>query len=1053
MFKKTLISLAVASSVGLTGCLSGGDEGANANPTPNYVDKESAYDQYLATFEGKVWPVFDPRPGVSALPIPNDLIFGSVGDGSFTVANPDNNPVIAALNGLSGASTTAPIDIQMSGDIDDLNFATLAQNVFLLETVYASGEPLRGLKAAEPPTVAGAVDVELEIKQLRLEDGSVTDFIRILPKEPLKPNTRYIVALRKGITSNGEPIVSSPQYTVLKDSIQDPNYPEINDDNTTVAPGLDALVSLINSLWEPATAKALLANQKVTAPSAEQIEAVRAGLALTYSFTTSNDEKVLTYIANPAKWFEDQVKALVTTTAAKKIRGAQLYFLNQAGVEGVPGQPVPTWDLNDDGAVTAADFEPFSSDPPSSFMLSGDPNPANFGYDDVNLAVQGAVAAFVPSEAEQLAPLSSALSAAGCDSASDKFACTGQVLAGAAQSQLGAEFPTPSAQELDIVSTTSATQRSAVLASVIDPDKTAVRIHEGSITLPYYLGTPEGGNTSQVRDSFWKADSELAARIKNGFGFDLAQADPSSSTVVNSIFPFPEETTVQTAPVIVMTSDSVTPDDLLDSSGDLKVVMFQHGITTDRSAALGFGSALINNSPGDLVVVAIDQPLHGIGPFSTEDQVDLATQLLTAAEQQLEAKTTGLGALATPTDARIESVIDGTFVVSFTQNLAVANGFTDFTSSQAQQLIAVITGQGTSEDPEVLALASNADVQQAVGSILVIQGTVARAGSTIPGLDSIDNIPERHFNLGTNEQNQVVAMNFDPENPVGESGDLFINLSGFLNTRDNLRQGAVDLMNVRKTIANWGGVDQSQVYLVGHSLGTVNGTSFVSAATDSGDADLSIAATHLLTPASGLVRMLENSPSFAPTILGGLAQPAPLGAGLTQGDANLETYFNVLQAAIDSTDPINFADNLVASTSTVLLSQVEGDRTTIAAAYDGFGTEPWQTPLDVTIGNFEINSSQAPLAGSLPLADELGIINDSAFFVDYPEGVHGTPVLPREEKAEAPNLADFEFDFLKDRTIATEEKVIVSQANAKDTFTQMIVRTLVAMGYPAPPAP
>ncbi|MCR8915202.1 hypothetical protein FDP08_18665 [Marinobacter panjinensis] len=1046
MFKKTLISLAVASSLGLTGCFdSAGSGSSNANPDYK-ISQDSNSAEYLARFNGKVWPVFDPRPAISALPIPNDLIFGSVGDGSFTIANPDNNPVIAALNGLSGASTTAPIDIQMSGQLDDLDPTTLAQNVFLLETVYASGEPVRGLAAAEPPTVAGSVPVELEIKRLRTEDGTLTDFVRILPTEPLKPNTRYIVALRKGITADGKPIVSSPQYTVLKDSIQDPNYPEVNDDNTVVGPGLDPIVSLINNLWEPVAAKALLASQNVASPTPEQVEGVRSSIALAYSFTTSNDEKVLTYIANPARWFEDQIKALVTTTAAKKVRGAQLHFLNQLGVEGVPAQPVQTWDLNEDGAVTAADFEPFSSNPPESFMLAGDPNPANFGYADVSLAVQGAVASFVPSKAEGLEALSGALYQAGCDAAPNKFACTGTVVAGAAQSVFGAEFPAPAVQEVDIASSTPAQQRSAVLASVIDEENGfGVTIHEGSITLPYYLGTPVGGDNSPVRNSFWKADNGLAKLLKDEFGFNLAQADASNSTVVNSIFPFPAETTVQTAPVIIMTPKNVTLEMLEDNSSDLRVVIFQHGITTDRSAALGFGSALINKALAeDLIVVAIDQPLHGIAPFSTEDQQELADTLLTAAESSLGS----LGSLATPTDDRIAGVIDGTFVVSFTRELAIAFGYTNFTSSQAQELIAVITGQGSSTDGDVLALAVEPTVQQAIGSILAIQGTVARAGSTVPGLDSLDDIPERHFNLATNQVNEVVGMNFDPENAVGESGDLFLNLSGFLNTRDNMRQGAVDLLNLRKTISSWGGVNQNEVYLVGHSLGTVNGTSFLAATEDSGDATLNIAATHLLAPASGFIRMAENSPGFAPAILGGLAQPAPLGAGLTQGDANLETYFNVFQAAIDSTDPINFADNLVDSVATVLLSQISGDRFTIAAAYDGFGTEPWEVPFSVNIGgSFPINSSQAPLSGSLPLAEQLGI-SGTAFFADYPGGSHGTPVLPIEVKAEAPDFAKFEFDFLKDRTLATGGEVITTQPEAQATFSGMIGATIQTIYTP-----
>ena len=71
-----------------------------------------------------------------------------------------------------------------------------------------------------------------------------------------------------------------------------------------------------------------------------------------------------------------------------------------------------------------------------------------------------------------------------------------------------------------------------------------------------------------------------------------------------------------------------------------------------------------------------------------------------------------------------------------------------------------------------------------------------------------------------------------------------------------------------------------------------------------------ITAASFLEPASGITRMLENSSSFGPTILGGLEA-----RGVTQGTFAFEGYMNVLQAAMDSVDPINFADNLGGSTT------------------------------------------------------------------------------------------------------------------------------------------
>jgi hypothetical protein len=73
MFKKTLISLAVASSLGLTGCFSGSNSGGNANPDYKISNPE---------LDGKTWPLFNPVTG--QLPVPNDLI--------FRADNPDTSP-------------------------------------------------------------------------------------------------------------------------------------------------------------------------------------------------------------------------------------------------------------------------------------------------------------------------------------------------------------------------------------------------------------------------------------------------------------------------------------------------------------------------------------------------------------------------------------------------------------------------------------------------------------------------------------------------------------------------------------------------------------------------------------------------------------------------------------------------------------------------------------------------------------------------------------------------------------------------------------------------
>src|SRR5690606_41000 len=203
------------------------------------------------------------------------------------------------------------------------------------------------------------------------------------------------------------------------------------------------------------------------------------------------------------------------------------------------------------------------------------------------------------------------------------------------------------------------------------------------------------------------------------------------------------------------------------------------------------------------------------------------------------------------------------------------------------------------------------------------ENTVANAGSTIPGLAATEY--ERHFNFTANAASQPLAM--DPENPTAQdsSGGLFINLTNFTNTRDNLRQGVVDLLNLRQSLAGInlgvGPLDAENVYFAGHSMGGITGTSFVAVSNESMANDTRIKGANLLGTGGGIVRMLENSPTFAPRILGGLAAAA----GLQKADANIGTFFNIFQATIDTVEPINCADNLVNTGSKVLLTEMIGD--------------------------------------------------------------------------------------------------------------------------------
>lgn len=482
----------------------------------------------------------------------------------------------------------------------------------------------------------------------------------------------------------------------------------------------------------------------------------------------------------------------------------------------------------------------------------------------------------------------------------------------------------------------------------------------------------------------WVADQPLAESLNTTFsalGLSLPQADASVSTAVNYVFPpFPEEQSTQEVPMLV----------LYPNSGDERgVVMYQHGITTDRSAALTFGTALAAQG---YVVVAIDQPLHGIAPFAAAEQEPLAIALL------------------------------------------VGGGVTQ---EQAEQLAPLVVNGA--EAQLAAALGGGAATPESTLTARSLINTVSNAGSTIPPGLAPDTF-ERHYGLyATPPAGTPAPMVFDPANAAGTdgSGSFFINLQNFLAGRDNIRQSVVDQLNLRATLAGSpaagragmtlqkpsaaGGDDgtltidiNDPVYFVGHSLGTITGMPFLAAANEDQIADTiftasdgstslpsafnNIQSASLLTPpGGGVVRLLENSPSFAPRILFGLQQAA----GLEQGDANLETFFNVFQAAIDSTDPVNFTASLAAGGTPILLSEVAGDIVIpnaadqeqwggIDALSGTFGPEVTGLPVPVTV-----NSFSAPLAGTKPLTIGLG----DDLLTTYQAGDHGTPPVSANNDA------------------------------------------------------
>ncbi len=601
MYKKSLLSVAVASVLTLTGCLEN-NKIENRNTGAAQAEKGSIADS------AGTYPIFD--PGAPALPIPNDLIFDAdAGDGSFNVTD-SAPPVTTAINGLSGASTVAPIDLEMSGLIAD-DATMLASSVFLIATEYASGAPVQTLALGEPPTIS-ANQPEYVVEHKILDGKS---YIRINPTEPLDPNTRYVVVVTDGVLdASGEPLKQSPGIA---------GYDTLEDETKAVPnPDLLRVRALINSLWEP-IAEGFF-NIPVVGVNAQRALAsldpyTEDNIVLSYSFTTSNDERVLDYLAEPSQWIADRITDLVKVgaTRAALSGGASDY----ASVKATVDLGFTNW--------TAASLNPALAGCDTAFPIADEAATIN----RINCAASNLYAAF---EAGSLG--------------------------------FTADFPDPEATAITM-------NGAAIDVTVLNPALSTdnggpippgtIVADQGTVTVPYFSGLPVGfpaaptettaaaGAGLPLKYNSWTADASLATTLNIAFycsglvipqGFSGPAIDgpdalsctngsltnPADaalftnaplSTVVNYIYPFPaktdEDLEIPLLAIYPAAAGGGTP---------VKSVMWGHGLRGDRSQALGFGSLLALQGVANATatggeslnaVIAIDEPLHGVtsGPL------------------------------------------------------------------------------------------------------------------------------------------------------------------------------------------------------------------------------------------------------------------------------------------------------------------------------------------------------------------------------------------------------------------------------------------------------
>lgn len=141
-------------------------------------------------------------------------------------------------------------------------------------------------------------------------------------------------------------------------------------------------------------------------------------------------------------------------------------------------------------------------------------------------------------------------------------------------------------------------------------------VYFGTISLPYYLAS-SGGDTHSTDPltQFWLADASQPDTTQSFLGrvpcgaYVTAGTGLSPSVSTTACFPVPVKRSDVTVPVIV-TLPNASSGRTMPANG-WPVVIFQHGITGNRSQALALAPAL---ALAGFAVVSIDLPLHGLPP-------------------------------------------------------------------------------------------------------------------------------------------------------------------------------------------------------------------------------------------------------------------------------------------------------------------------------------------------------------------------------------------------------------------------------------------------------
>jgi pimeloyl-ACP methyl ester carboxylesterase len=931
MVKKTLLSLAIAASTaGLTACNISSTSDSNEVDSKPIDSGQPGFEVTRVIFSA----------GDATLPVANDFLFAAAAASDGTASTADTSPpVTTAINDLAGFSTTASMDITFSAPLDPATVIA-GSSVWLVELKnkeYDSSIDALSLEtiiAAFPENPFSDDDDQLVPGQdyvaeyVDMDDGA-TPTIRIHPRKPLDAVSKYIVVITDKLKdADGKGVVSSVEYahTSSSDLLA-------SEALAPVRAAVQGWESLAGGFLNGATKGAVTQDNVI----------------LSYAFTTGSGPDILKQYAAPSLFVADQLPLANAEALMESLSPGSTTAVAQGVAQG------------SNGAQGLNPGDPGYLDPTDADVIAA-----------MKLTPQYATAIY------------------GQISAADLTAVVGSALT------INSVVDRPAPRQVDLIDQTS-------VDGMLGPDGASpktflgttdsfTRYIQGQIQLPDFLGsatlttelTPEGIPAAMAADPAWTANTTLGAILDAALGQPAGSTPPKDtdgSTNVTYRYPFPQAVGTDYSPVMITMPAAIDysmgganpagSDCSTDyAASGFPVVMYVHGISGARTNGLAYSAGLAANC---IATVAIDLPLHGIAPLTTDADGDDAANV----------------------------------VLPFT----------------AEPGLAAFTGS-----PYAV--------------------TAAGAGATFA------NLTEQHDSISQNGTGIRHAMNFDAGAGAvsGKSGSTIINLFNFTRSRDNIQQAVVDLLNLNASLGNidtaLGGskLDLTKVFVAGHSLGAIFATTYVAVNNDptvlAANTSLNKIQGVMLANGGGqITKLLENSPSFGPTILGSLA-----GAGLTQGSSDLEKYFSVLQASIDSVDPA-MTGGLMAATDTpiVLFNMVGGDALPSDASGisypDGFKGQG-SFLADHTVPNFDYfaDGDTNPYAAFAPA---LGLQTEAPTARGYMAGTNGLAgVMGLEVVNKDTDVADLSSPTQVVTRLSTGTHSTFANSDAPTAFSEMVYQSV-----------